>query len=173
MSTFKPSPVLVLETQEQVREAIATQQRDTLFGFRGMDIYRIKSLWLIDLIRDIISANGRDFAYNADVKKLAEQRLGFPPKPEAEYSREGDVLSLLIYNAQCYRQSDELYAAGYVPFTEAMLAEAHQAQKAIVTLGGKTLKPRVLNGKLYAMEPRKRRYAVAAMGQPARFAEAC
>ena len=113
MFVNKP-PRLVLETMEDVRSAMQGDRKSL-----GPDPYDIKSVWVISLI-DEIAAEGK-YPYNATIKKLAEQRLGLPPKSEAEYAKEGDVLSLMVYNAQKYRRHDKIVAAGFIPFTEALL----------------------------------------------------
>lgn len=168
MSTFKEAPVLTLATIEDVR-AVVDQPRNNLCGFSGSDIYRIKSTWLIGII-DEIEASGR-YPYNIDVRILAEQRLGLPPKTDAEYATEGTGISTLIYNAQCYRRSDNLRAAGYEPFTPEVVQRAFETKKRIETLGGKLLKVREIAGKLYAMEPRKRNRHFAPEGQPVKIVE--
>jgi len=172
MAEFKDDPVLVLDTMEQVREAM-THNRNGLCGFKGGDIYRVKSLWLISLIEEIAA---KEYPYNATVKRLAEQRLEMPPKTWAEYSRENDSLSLLIYNAQCYRRSDKLRADGFEPFTNGVIKQAYQLGKKLEVLSQGligssilTLNVREIEGTLYAMKPRARNKHVAPYGQPVRM----
>lgn len=171
MAEIKEPPVAILETIEDVR-AIMHQDPNRLMGFTGLDTFKIKSLWLISIINEILASGQRDFAYNADVKKLAEQHLGLPSKNDAEYSREGDALSRLIYNAQCYRRSDALLAEGYQPFTDEFLLRAFRLKQFIQFSGIRQIyKVRLIGGKLYAQEPRKRKYAMAVMEQPARLVD--
>ena len=111
MPDFMPEPSRVLETLADLIGALANseewQSQPYPYG------WHVKSLWLIALIDESTAARG--FAYNSEVKRLAEERLGYPPKPDAAYSNESDALSQLIYNAQRYRRSDALRAAGYAP----------------------------------------------------------
>jgi hypothetical protein len=143
------------------------QPRKGAFGLSGLQQFSVKSIWLITLI-DEIEESGR-YPYNAVVKRLAEQRMGLPPKTDTEYAREGDVLSLLIYNAQCYRRSDKMKADGLFPFTEEVKRQAFE-QKRTILCGSKKLKVREISGVLYAMQPRMRRQYTPAMGQPVKFA---
>lgn len=175
MSYFKEPPALVLETMEEVREFIKRPRKST--NYDGNDAFRIKSLWLISLIDEIV-ASGK-YPYNADVALFADERMGNPVQSHAEYSKEGTTLSLLVYNAQCYRSSDQLHAFGYVPFSDDVLKTAYDQGKKLKliaesTLGGKY--PVVLNvrnkaGQLYAMKPRSRGRYVSPSGQPVRFVE--
>jgi hypothetical protein len=192
---FMKEPVLTLETMEDVRNAIADPNREVICGFKGLDIYRIKSLWLISLIDElsaakkakpkepeipgvtIITLGGDDLIYNADIKRLAEKRLGFPEKPDAAYSQEQNSLSTLIYNAQNYRRSDRLIAEGYEPFTAELRQKAFETGKQIEMfgenmLGGSVtarLKVKQVDGALYAMLPKKRNRHYAPQGQPVRL----
>lgn len=173
MSEFMNDPVVTLATQDDLREAIK-QPRNACCGCTSMFIYRIKSLWLISLI-DEIAASG-EYPYNATVKKLAEERLGMPPKSHSEYAREGDTLSLLIYNAQGYRRSDQLINAGYVPFSREILESAYQAGQQLELfsegLMGSSkilLNVRKIGDELYAMRPKKRKSHIPPHGQPVRL----
>jgi hypothetical protein len=173
MAEFMNEPVVTLLTQEDVREAMLHQRKECC-GYKGSDIYRIKSAWLISLIEEIVATG--QFPYNADIKKLAEQRLGLPAKPEAEYSQEGDVLSLLIYNAQNYRRSDKLIADGYQPFTPELLQRAHEEGRTLELfstglMGSSVFKLNVrkIGNELYAMRPKKRKEYIPPRGQPVRL----
>jgi hypothetical protein len=174
MIEFMPEPTLILENKDDLAALLDTKPEAEIRLHR----HRIKSRWLIGLI-DEIAASGR-YPYNATVNKLACERLGYPPKSEAEYSREGTALSWLIYNAQNFRRSDQFIAAGYTPFTPAMLDEAYtigaKVEVAAETLlGGSAvivLTPKDIDGKLYAVLPRKRTQHLPPMGQPAKIIKA-
>ncbi len=167
MSEFKEAPLATLALMGDVKAAIETpdwrkaRQKDKTE-------FRIKSLWIIGLINELLATSGRDFVYNADVKKLAEQRLGYPPKPEAEYSNEGDALSLLIYNAQCYRRSDDLIAKGYEPFTPALICRAGVGGQ-ITMRSGLVLNVREVSGRIYAMKKGARTNAAMPNGAPVKI----
>ena len=156
MSDFMQEPYLILHTQADVAAAL----RDTSWmKLPYPQSYRIKSVWLISLI-DEIEASGK-FPYNADVLEMAENRLGMPPRPKrSDYSQEGSPLSQLIYNAQQYHHSDRLRTNGFVPLT-ADLVEKLGAGARLLTKGGQTLVIKKIHDQLYAMEPRKRKYAVS------------
>jgi hypothetical protein len=143
--------------------------------------WTVKSVWLMGLIDEIIATTGRDFAYNAEVKKLARERLGLPALSDADNAKEGDALSRLIYNAQNYHHSDKLQAQGFVPFTPELLErvreggqiQPHVTELFKIVVNGQESKTestvynvRTVNGKLYAMKPRKRNSALAPNGQP-------
>ena len=167
MSEFKPDPVLTLETMEDVRKWL-----DNPVGWSGiidgiMDKWRIKSLWIISLIDEIESSG--HYPYNAEVKWLAEERLGLPSGRPARDVREGTSLSLLVYNAQCYRRSDNLKAMGFLPGDEHMLQLAYQTDCKIETCNRMLLTVKKINDTLYAMPPRKRKWAVNITGVPVRI----
>lgn len=181
MSEFMPEPYLVLPDMESVRNAVKDDLRSTS---NSVDRWRIKSLWLVQLIEEIIATRkpalprtdgalviriGGDepIAYNAEVKKLAELRLGMAPQSDAYYAREGDTLSLLVYNAQNYRRSDKLRADGFEPASQSLLDSLPIGTK-IETRGGKEYVVREVDGKRYAMQARKRKYAMSVDGCPVR-----
>jgi hypothetical protein len=162
--SFKEAPSLVLDTQADVAEAIAADWRANGCP-AGANQWKIKSLWLISLI-DRTVADG-NYPYNATIKRLAETALGFAPKSEAEYSREGDTLSLLIYNAQCYRRSDALRAEGFEPATEALVSAIGIGGHLWLRDGVKlTIKATPRGPMLF--RPRHRTMALAATGFPVR-----
>ena len=175
MAEFMPEPSLTLATREDVIAALADE---TLWTRPYPFSWRIKSDWIIGLIDEIV-ATGR-YPYNATVKTLACQRLGYPAMSDAEYAKEGDNLSRLVYNAQGFRRSDQFIAAGYTPFTPAMLDEAYTIGAKVevageTLLGGSAatvLTPKDIDGKLYAMLPRKRTRHLPPMGQPAKIVKA-
>ena len=113
-----PPPVIVLETQADV-EAFLANPAAPQSVTKGLDKYRVESKWIESLI-DAIEAEGQ-YPYNAVVNKRAQLAMGWPEKTEAEYAREGTPLSLLIYNAQSYRRSNKLRAAGFEPFTQKLV----------------------------------------------------
>lgn len=94
---------LTLATMEDVRDAIARNLRESP-EWKPI-LWRIRSQWLVSLILEI-QASGQ-YPYNATVKQEAEARLGFPAQDSEYYHREGDTLSLLVYNAQCFLRSDK------------------------------------------------------------------
>jgi hypothetical protein len=171
MSEFQPEPLITLLTMEDVHKALS-KSKDAPFGLRGLDRYKIKSRWLIELIDEIVSTGS--YPYNATVKRLAESRLGFPPKRDSEHSNENDTLSLLIYNAQSYRRSDRLRTQGFEPFTEEVLERAFSLGRLLelesdVRQEVPPFKVRRIGGKLYAMRPKKRKYYLRPEGQPIRL----
>lgn len=168
MSEFM-EPIMILRTMEDVRRTIAEPKAEYIKQFPGMGQFRIRSAWLVELIGEI--ETGGEYPYNATVKRLAEQRLGFAPKSDAEYSREGDTLSLLIYNAQCFRRSDKLKSAGYQPFTSELLQRAFKDGRKIETAGGSVLKPREVSGNVLAMKLRSRKLHIPPIGQAVRIME--
>lgn len=93
---------LTLATQAEVRDAVDRNLRESPEWKPIM--WRVRSEWLVALIGEI-EASGQ-FPYNDAVKRLAEARLGYPPRFKDDYHDEGDTLSLLIYNASRFRRSD-------------------------------------------------------------------
>lgn len=162
MSSFREPAMLTLETLEDTRNAL--ENPDCWWKDSG-GRYRVKSLWLMAII-DEYAATGK-YPYNADVQRIAEERLGYPHGPDA-----GTPMSALIYNAQCYRHDRNLRAAGFVPANSEVLAEAFARKVQLETPGGTLYNVRKVDGKLYAMQPRKRKWVMSLQGQPVRLATA-
>ncbi len=174
MSYFMSTPSKMLATMEDVRAAIQDPALKTRSA--GLDAYSIKSDWLISLIDEIVAQSKDRFAYNAQVKRLAAERLGLPGCTEEYYHSEGDALSLLVYNAQNYRRSDELRKQGFEPMTPALIERAFAGSQKIEVLndnvfGSSALQLTVkkVGEKLYAMPPRKRKQYIQPIGQPAKL----
>ncbi len=163
-----PDPELTLPTMETVRDACAKNLREVWKRQDHPYLFRIKSLWIIELIAEIEASGG--VTANSVIKKLAEERLGYPPKREAEYSVEGDTLSILIYNAQNFRRSDELRARGFVLGDEAILLEAFATNRKLELPSGTLLTVRKLNGKPRAFLPRARTTYQEIGGYPVKLA---
>lgn len=179
MSDFPmPEPSAVLQTKEELLEW-CKKNESSKDRYRTRE--RVKSLWLIAIIDEVIKATKRDFAYNAEVKMIAAHRLGMGKLTHAEAATEGDALSWAIYYAQQYHHSDTLVAAGYVPCTQALIEEVgvggqiqpHVVKLFDIVINGEKQRPepetytiREVGGKLYAMKPRKKKYALAVRGQP-------
>ncbi len=174
-----PPPIISLPTMSEVMAALV----DTGWWTNGNTRYRVRSQWLIGLIEEVMAREKREFAYNAEVKALASERLG-TTLTHKQAAMEGDALSALVYNAQGYRRSELLVAEGFVPLTDQLLEEVGEGGQiaarvenlfTIVINGEKAGKPepevyivRRVGGKLYAMKPRKRKYALGVHGQPVR-----
>lgn len=116
---FMLPPVRVLQTMEETRQMIDQAMPDPdrrsgviLAGVNASDKGRVRSNWIIGLIDEIAGRPGRqsDIVYNYEVKQLAAERQGIVPESDDWYHQEGDALSLLCYNAQCYRRDDEARA---------------------------------------------------------------
>lgn len=162
MSQFKQEPVFVLHTMQDVLNAINTPNwREK----QKTNIFNIKSLWLVQLIKEIQTTQ---FPYNHTVKQIAEQKLGFPTQPEIHYHTEGDTLSALIYNAQKYIRSDQLKADGYTEFTQTFI-DSLQQNTEIITESKTIYKIKLLDGKLRALKPNKRKNYTLPQGEPVKI----
>ena len=120
--------------------------------------YCVHSDWLIDVIDEIVARG--DYPYNAEVRRLALQKLELPVPSETELAKEGTPLSLLIYNAQGFRRDRDLRAAGLSPLTQEMLDEAAKNKQQIELVDGTRCNVRAVEGKNYAFRPRKRNLAL-------------
>ena len=165
MSEFMGDPALTLETMEDVRQWLVNpiSYNDTRVK------WLIKSPWIIGLIGEI-EASGK-YPYNAEVKWMVEERLGLPCGRATNDTREGTPISTLVYNAQNYRRSDAMLAAGFVPGSDDMLVAAFESNRKIETAGGNVLTVKEIDGKLYALKPYKRKWAVQIIGVPCRLAQ--
>ncbi len=168
---FMAEPVKTLETMEDVRAWI----NGPVIELDWHEKYRVRSNWLVSII-DEVTASG-EFPYNSAIKRIAEERLGFPKKPDEYYANEGSPLSLLIYNAQRFRGSDNLRESGFEPLTQDLIDRALREEKSIEISGHNMIggavtqkfKVRTIQGKNYLMEPRKRKYCVPPKCQPAKL----
>jgi len=128
--------------------------------------YCVHSDWVIELIDEIVARG--DYPYNAEVRRLAMQRLGMPPISEAELAKEGTPLSLLVYNAQGFRRDRNLREAGLAPLTQEMVDEAASTKQQIELSDGTRCNVRNVQGRNHAFKPRKRNYAIG-MTTPAKI----
>jgi len=136
----------------------------------GMGKWRIKSLWLCELLNQREKTHG--FQYNAEFLRWFEKEYGVGP-----FAENGSTLSILIYNAQGYRRHDRLVAEGWQPGSEALLQEAFEQNRMLEIrksslfggVGITPLKIKKVGDKLYAMAPKKRKYAVNIVGEPVRM----
>jgi len=165
MSDFQPKPVLILD-QEQTLAMIdlpETSLPDDLNKFR------IKSTWLCALLNERERTAG--FQYNAQFQAWFEQQFQI-----GSVTEKNSMLSLLIYNAQCYRRHDALIEAGWAPGEPAILEKAFKHGRKLEYLGETiiggsaitTLTIREVHRQLYAFPPRKR-HPTSIIGQPVRL----
>jgi hypothetical protein len=160
MSEFKRPPVMVLTGVDDLKAALTNP---SWFSDKR-SAFEVKSVWLIALIDEIVASG--QFPYNQVVQLEAEKRLGIDAQPE-----NGSPMSYLVYNAQCYRRSDALIAAGFVPGSEAHINQAHAEGLQIECKGGQRLKTREVHGRIYAFQPRKRVMASNIVGYPVRLVD--
>lgn len=185
---FEPNPDLTFFDDKDLLNALANE--DQIFAGipkvswtakenKRNDYFskKIKSLWLIALIDEMAKT---EYPYNATVQREAEKRLGLERQND-----NNSFLSYLVYYAQSYRRSDNLLAAGFVPLTQAMIAQAFERKAKIETYSeaifefvvngqklpnkNKLYVPREKNGKVYAFVPRCKNRVLSAQGQPAKI----
>ena len=89
--------------------------------------YTIQSLWICDRLNEY-EKDG--YVYNAPAQRRLEAEEGLPPSPE-----NGSILSVLIYNAQRYRQEDRLTAEGYEPLTPDLVQRAMATNRKVEVRG--------------------------------------
>lgn len=176
MSEFVAEPLHILDKDQ----TLALLNDPGSFLERGMEKWRTKSTWICDLLNEREKADG--YQYNAQFQHWFEKEYNVGP-----FNENNSALSLLIYMAQRYREHDKLVAARYQPGSEELLRTAfegnciiemyHQSLFNLVVNGAPASEPNVnrlkvreIGGKLYAMQPRKRKYAVNIIGKPVRLA---
>jgi hypothetical protein len=158
-SGFTDPPSILLHGIEGVRWAIDEANLPEWKSHHKHPFeYCVHSDWIIGLI-DEIAATGK-YPYNADVHRLARQRLGLPALSEAENAKEGTPLSLLIYNAQGFRRDRDLRAKGLEPLTQEMIDEAKKTNRQIELADATRCNVREVEGRNYAFRPRKRTHAI-------------
>ncbi|MCG3207244.1 MAG: hypothetical protein FOGNACKC_00844 [Anaerolineae bacterium] len=153
MSEFMPEPVKVLETKEDVLEAI----NNPVWRNWGLDTYHVKPVWLCELVKRMWQEQNEILVYNAQVYRRAREELGLP---EHDYYAEGQgtPLSTLVFNAQNYVRSDRLRADGFEPMTQELVERAHREKKRIL-INGNPARTKVADGKVVAYPPRTRNKA--------------
>jgi hypothetical protein len=113
MSDFQPTPVLVLDQEETL--AMIDLQESSLPD--DLNKFRIKSTWLCSQLNERERIAG--FQYNAQFQAWFEQQLQI-----GSITEKNSMLSLLIYNAQCYRRHDALVDATWTPGEPSILEKA-------------------------------------------------
>jgi hypothetical protein len=139
-----------------------------LAGEDPEDIYTASDV-VVEEIDKIVAAG--NFPYNRTVAQAVARRLGIPEQPQ------GSNLYGVVYASQGYRDCQRLVAAGFEPFTPALLQRAYdggqkievQVQGALGFASCVVLQPRRIDGRLYAMRPRARHRHVVPAYQPARL----
>lgn len=183
MSYFKPAPQLNLDTTQELIDLLRAGTYPD-----GVDTFSIRSTYIVEAIKDVMKRENRDMAYNTEVVALVRERLVLEGLPKETVADEGSMLSRLVYNAQCYRRSEENVAEGYEPFTEELVQRAFEQGKkidvksdlgiAIIVNGEPYVAPksyltvRKIADKLYSFRPRMRNKYVIPDGRPAKLVSA-
>jgi hypothetical protein len=162
--SFTAEPLKILPD----KAALLTTLADPAF-MEDLNHWHVKSQWLCDEMDVYEKEHG--FVYNRIFQEWLEKREGWPKSEE-----NGSPLSLLIYNAQTYRRHDRLVREGYEPLTQEKIATAYLLNKKIeikneglLGVYKKILIPRKIGEIVYAMEPRKRKFAIRPEGQPCKL----
>jgi len=164
---FTAPPAHILSDSETL--SMVDPEKGAAF-LKNPDRYRTKSPMLCAFM-DELEKDG--FVYNAAALRAFEKAHGLPPSGE-----NGSALSTLVYTSQTYRRHDQLVRGGWTAGSQEMLKQAHEQGMGIVVigenmLGGTTcgvLKVREIEGKFYAMRPKKRKFAVNIAGKPCKIA---
>jgi hypothetical protein len=167
MSAFMPKPSLLLPDKHSTLEALT---HPTWLDLPYPGSWHVKSLWICNELNTYETTIG--FPYNSIFQRWIEQREHL-----AALDINGSPLSLLIYNAQRFRESDRLQEAGWQPGTQRLLEQAYAQSLAIETLYdtllGSSIPGRLIviriNGTLYACQPRSRRRVIEIIGRPCRL----
>ena len=148
MSNFRREPDLILPDAASLIAFLAAPE-----PAKRSDRWHIKAIYLCELARTIIAEG--EYPYNALIKERAVKELGLDAAKYTPYNQEGDDLSQLIYNAQRYRHSDDLIAAGFAPLDEAMIRKAYNTGKKVL-VGNTVCTPKQIGDAWWAMLPRSR-----------------
>jgi hypothetical protein len=167
MSDFMPEPSWLLPDKDTTILAIREPQWMTWDFPRG---WLVKSAWLCDELNHYEATIG--YPYNARVQHWIEKKEGWEP-----FEENGSPLSRLIYNAQRFRKSDRLRTDGWVPGSQAVLADAHAIASRIQVLcdsviGGSSITEcwvKLIGDRYYAMPPNHRTRGLEVSGQPIRL----
>jgi len=167
--TFKPQPKHTLTDAQTLH--LSSPEMVALFT--GPDRYCIKSPMLCAFM-DELEETG--YVYNARAQVEFEKVHSLYPSPldgEPGYR----PLATLVYNCQGYRRHDQLVRDGWRVGTEEMLREAFNTKRGIMIIGESMLgnpaqevfKVREINGKLYALRPNARKFAMKIIGHPCKI----
>ena len=185
MSYFKSAPQLNLDTTQELIDLLRSGKYP-----EGVDTFAIRSTYIVEAIGDVMKRENRGHAYNTEVVALVRERLAefVSDLPKEVIADEGSMLSRLVYNAQCYRHSEEYVREGYEPFTDELVQRAFEQGKkidvladigiAIIVNGEPYVAPksyltvRQIADKLYSFRPRMRRKYVIPDGRPAKLVSA-
>lgn len=165
MSYILPAPKILLQTRE---ETIAAIEKPNWMKTR--DSFQIKSGWLCQELNEYEKTIG--FPYNATFQKWIETKEGIGP-----FNENSSPLSILIYNAQRYRESDRLTAEGWVPPTPEVVLKAIQEKQMVEVwvegfLASSAKLCKVIEGpnrRYYAIPKGKRSRGYLLHNQPIRF----
>lgn len=164
MSEYFMDPSLVLETDDDLRQAVLNDLKTVWSKKPHPFQFRVRSNYLVNLIGQLPRSPG-GIIYNSEVRRQAIDRLALPNE---NCHADGTTLSLLVYNAQGFRRSDEYRQQGFVPFTQELIDQVGQAGK-ILAFCGTELTVRDVQGTFYAFEAKKRKHAAMPMGNPVKI----
>ena len=151
MPDFMPTPKIHLKTKEDLINFL--KNPDDL----GFDKWNVKSDYIIDCIYEV-EKSGK-YPYNDLVEELARK----------EIKVDSNLFSTLVYNAQKYKRSDELTAAGYVPLWPVTLEKAYELGYRLQTESGKVCRVKRIGDNFYAIPSRCRNKCLIVDGQPVKF----
>jgi hypothetical protein len=174
MSDFMPQPKVTLKDANELLSFLENPTVDFSDDYRSSDKWEVKSNFLCNCIREIES--NEKYPYNSDVWTLAREKLGlekieyyFWDAENKTYYHPGDILDTLVYNAQKYKHSDDLVAAGYASLSQEMANEAFQKNAKIETPNGKIFNVKKINDKVYVMPKYSKNQALCLGFQPAKI----
>lgn len=163
--TGRRAPLLVLDKEQTL--ALLDNPGDFL---KSDTRWAVKSEYLCEFMNELERTSG--FVYNTSAMRAFEKAHDLP-----QYDDNGSVLSLLVYNAQGYRRGDLLVDEGWIPGEELLETAYREGKKLIARgesiIGGQVeehFNVRMIEGKLYAMRPRKRKYAINVSKLPCKIA---
>ena len=163
---FKTKCSLHLKNKEDLLEAIKNPE---FLEWQYPKGWEVKSDFIIDVI-DQMEKENRDTS-NVFVQRQVEKALDIEQQDDNNSS-----LARLVYNAQSFYRSEQLILKGYQPLTDELLCYVGNGGQ--IAMEGDLVFPithdyvlnvREIQGKIYAIPPRKRRFAVSIKGQPVKI----
>lgn len=165
MARFMPEPKITLHSREETLHALA----NTEWMNDSKSRWNTKSIWLCQQLDEFEKTVG--FPYNESVQSWIEVKERIGP-----FRTSGSPLSTLIYNAQRYRNSDQLRKQGWQPPTAEILNEAISGNRKVEVLldsifgsSIKVCKIVLVNGMYYAIPPRARTKGYVLYDKAVRF----
>ena len=155
---IEDSPVIFLKGKEELLDFLNNNSNPDIWEQKKEIHFKIESDFIIDCIDEV--KNNNQYPYNAIVYDLVNKKLNLG-YDDGRSDTLNQCLNTLVYNAQCYKRSNELKQVGFQFLTQKMIDQAYNENKRIETNTGLICKVQEIDGENYAKVPKKHMKALA------------